>query len=323
MPFNTADAVPRADISTLLMEAVDQEKHFVGQAILPIYTSERETGRYPKFTKGPGALLNKESTKRGPTGTYNEIDRRFEWDSFTTEEFGLEERVDDKVVAQMQDFFDAEMITGKLLMRALMLDYEVEVASAIMNASNFTATNSGTAYTEANVEGNTPFDFPADMNALIERLTLKGETPNTAIMSLSVFNRIKRSKKLQTYVYGHLNTAQGGTNITEQVIAAAFGLQQVIVTKQSYNMAAKGRTPNLGPIWGNSYVFVGNIQGGDFMNGGIGRTIVWGADSPGGLFTSESYRHEPRRGTMLRVRSNRVLKIVNSEAGELLGTQWS
>ena len=319
MAYNTSDSVPRLDISTLLMEAVHQEKHYVGSSLLPIYGSEREVGRYPKFRIGKGELLKKESQKRNATGTYNESEEQFEWDSYQTQEFGHEKRVDDVVKKQMRDFFDAEMVTAKFCMNKLMLDYEVECASAIMNPSTFTASAAGTAYTEANLA---TMDFPADLNATIEALTLNGEEPNTLVLSLSVYNRLKRSKLLQTYLYGHLNTTQGGSNITPNIIADAFGIANIVIAKKSYDNAIKGKT-NVVPVWGNDYIWIGDVQGGDFMNGGAGRTIIWDADSEGGLFTTDQYREEKRRGDMIRVRSNRVVKIVNPNSGRLITTNWA
>jgi hypothetical protein len=316
MAYNTSDSVPRQDISTLLMEGVHQEKHYVASSLLPVYGSQREVGRYPKFRLGKGELLKKESQKRNATGTYNESEEQFEWDSYQTQEYGHEKRVDDVVKKQMGDFFDAEMVTAKFCMNKLMLDYEVESAAAIMNPATFTATAAGTAYTEANLA---TMDFPADINATIEALTLNGEEPNTMVMSLSVYNRLKRSKLLQTYLYGHLNTTQGGSNITPNLIAEAFGIPNIVVAKKSYDNAIKGKM-NVVPVWGNEYIWVGEVQGGDFMTGGCGRTIIWDADSEGGLFTTDQYRDEPRRGDKIRVRSNRVIKIVNPNSGRLIGT---
>jgi len=301
------------------MEGVHQEKHYVASSLLPVYGSQREVGRYPKFRIGKGELLKKESQKRNATGTYNESEEQFEWDSYQTQEYGHEKRVDDVVKKQMGDFFDAEMVTAKFCMNKLMLDYEVEAATAIMDPTVFTAAAAGTAYTEANLAS---MDFPADINATIEALTLLGEEPNTMVMSLSVYNRLKRSKLLQTYLYGHLNTSQGGSNITPNLIAEAFGIPNIVVAKKSYDNAIKGKT-NVVPVWGNSYVWVGEVQGGDFMNGGAGRTIIWDADSEGGLFTTDQYRDEPRRGDKIRVRSNRVIKIVNPNSGRLITTNWA
>jgi hypothetical protein len=317
--YNTTDSVPRQDISTLLMEAVHQDQHFIAQNVLPIYGSEREVGRYPKFRLGKGELLKKESQKRNSTGTYNESDESFEWDSYQTEEYGHEKRVDDKVSKQMRDFFDAQMVTAKFCMNKVMLDYEVQAASALMDPATFANTNGTVAYTESNLN---TIDLPQDINAALEKMTLIGESPNTMILSLQVFNRLKRSKLLQTYLYGFLNTTQGGANITTQTISAAFGIPNIVIAKKSIDTAIKGKTA-VAPVWGNDYIWIGDVQGGDFMAGGAGRTIIWDADSEGGLFTTDQYRDEARRGDKIRVRSNRTVKIINPNAGYLIGTQWA
>jgi hypothetical protein len=111
MAYNTTDSAPRHDISTLLMEAVHQDKQYIASMLLPIYGSEREVGRYPKFTVGKGELLKRESQKRGATGTYNESEEQFEWDSYQTQEYGHEKRVDDVVRKQMRQ-------SSRLQMRA-------------------------------------------------------------------------------------------------------------------------------------------------------------------------------------------------------------
>ena len=318
MAYNTTDSVPRQDISTLLMEAVHQEKHYIASSLLPVYGSEREVGRYPKFKVGKGELLKKESQLRGATGTYNESEEQFEWDSYQTREYGHEKRVDDVVKKQMRDFFDAEMVTAKFCMNKLMLDYEVECAAALYNSSTFSVQATTVAYADANLA---TMDVPADINAALESLTLNGEEPNTLVLSLPLYNRIKRSKLLQTYLYGHLNTTQGGSNITTQIIGEAFGIPNIVVAKKSYDNAIKGKT-NVVPVWSNDYMWLGDVQGGDFMNGGAGRTIIWDADSEGGLFTSDQYRDEARRGDKIRVRSNRTIKIINPNSGRLLSTGW-
>jgi hypothetical protein len=317
--YNTTDSVPRQDISTLLMEAVHQQEHYIAQSLLPVYSSPREVGRYPKFRIAKGELLKAQSQLRNATGTYNESEESFEWDSYTTVEYGHEKRVDDKVRKEMKDFFDAEMITAKFCMNKVMLDYEVQAANAILDPTTFTTANSSVAYTESNLN---TIDVPHDINAALEALSGLGETPNTLVLSLSLFNRIKRSKLMQTYLYGFLNTTQGGSNITTQVLGDAFGIPNVIVARKTYDTAIKGKT-NIQNVWNNNYMFLGDIQGGDFMTGGVGRTIIWEGDSEGGLFTTDQYRDEARRGDKIRVRSNRTIKVINPNAGYLIGTQWA
>lgn len=324
--YTNAAAAPRTDISAFLEEAVEVEKLFVGQKIFPIYESDVESGRYPKFKIRDGGLLKRESTRRNQTGTYNEVDRKFDWETYITEEKGLEERIDDVMSKRFEKFFDAEVLTAKLVMRSLMIDYEIAVAAKLQTTigsdadEGFTSTNSTVAYTEGNI---LTFDFALDISDAMARLEALGEVPNTIVMSRAVFNRIRRSKLFQQYLFGSLSANTGNRAVTEQVIGETFGFENVFVTKMSYDMAAKGLGPTLGPIFSNAYVWLGNVQGGDFNAGGFGRTIIWDADSPGGLFTTESYRAEHRRGDMVRVRSNQSLKVINQNAGQLVATQYS
>jgi len=325
--YNSIDSVPRADISTVLMEAVGQEAYFIAQNVFPVFPSATEVGRYPRFRIGSGELLKAAGgTKRNISGSYNEVERKFEWDNYQTEEYGMEERVDDKIARRMENFFDAEMVTSKLLMNELMLDYENQAATALFTPSNFTnsyntTANSGVAWTGANLA---TMDVPKDINAVIEAQTLLGEEPEVLILSLQLWNLIRRSTKLQTWVYGFLNVSQGGSQITPQMFAQCFGLRDVLIAKKSYDTTPKGaKTPTLTPVWNSSYAALARLGEGDFMNGGAGRTIIWDADQPGGLFTTESYRDEARRGNKIRIRSNRVIKIVNPNACAVITTNYS
>jgi hypothetical protein len=324
--YTNAAAAPRTDISTLLEEAVEVEKLFIGQKVMPIYESDEENGRYPKFKLRDGALLKRQSTTRNQSGTYNEVDRKFDWETYLTKEFGLEERIDDVVEKRFAKFFDAETLTAKLVMRALMIDYEIAVATKIQTPigtdplEGFTSTNSTVAYTEANI---LTFDFPLDLTNAQAAMEALGEVANTLILSRALFNRIRRSKNLQLFLFGSLSANAGNRAITEQLLAETFGFENIFVTKMSYDVAAKGKGPTLSAIWSPNYYWLGSVQGGDFSTGGSGRTIIWEADSPGGLFATETYRAEHRRGNMVRVRSNRSLKVINQNAGYLVNTQWA
>lgn len=316
---NTA-AVSRPEISAFLEEAVGADRYYIGQLIMPVYTSKARAGRYPKLSIENGELLRADSSKRGPTGTYPEVTRKFDWDTFDCVDRGLTERIDDAHSREMADFFDMEVTTGKLVMRQLMLDYERRVAAAIMNPSNFTATGAAVAYTESNVA---TMDFARDLMDAKERLTRKAQIPNAIVMAESVFNRIRRSTKLQTFLYGSLGSGTQFRLINAEDIAKAFMVERLLIASATYDAADKGRTKNLLPVWGNSYIWIGNIQGGDFSTGGAGRTIVWGADTPGGLFVTETYRSEDRRSDIVRVRQNTDEKIVDQTAGELITTSWA
>jgi len=332
MPYNTAESTPRPDISTLLVEATGQEQGYIGQEIFPLYPSDFETGRYPIFAKKETELLNagraptsstvfNSVTKRNETGTYNELDRKWTYGTFFTEEYGLQERVDDVVATRMSNYFDAEMWTGKLLANSLMLDYELECAAALMNPTTFAnnitvATATGWSTTPETVA--TASNIPAQINTAIEAMTLRGERPDTLVLSLTNWNLWRRNTFLSTYIYGSLNTNAGGSAIVEENVAAAFRLNRVLVAEKAFATNLKGRASSLASVYGDTYGALIKTGAGDFSAGGLGRTIVWNNDSPGGLFTSESYRDEQRRGSVLRVRSNRTIKVLLTDACQLL-----
>jgi hypothetical protein len=317
--YANSAAVSRPEISTFLEEATKAEDFYIAQKIMPVFTSKSRAGRYPRLKIENGELMKAQSTLRGPSGTYNEVARKFDWETYDCEDRGLEERIDDVNAREMQNFFDTEVVTAKLVRRSVVLDYEKRVADQIMNPDSFNAVASHVGYTEANLA---TIDFARDLLDAVERLEQRAQMANTMILTRAVFNLLRRSKLLQTYLFGNLGAGTEHRLINPTDIGNAFGIKDVRIAAATYDRAQKGKPKELVPVWKNDYIFLGNVQGGDFENGGIGRTIVWDSDSPGGLFATETYRDEKRRGNMVRVRMNTDEKIVDETAGELITTQF-
>jgi hypothetical protein len=320
MPYNSTGEVSRPELSQFLEESAKADKFFIASQVMPLITVPGRAGRFPRIKRDKGELLKHGSTMRAPTGGYPEISRATEWDTYQCVERGTEERLDDSLTAEMASFYSSERLTSKLLMRYLLLDYEKRVADTVFDNSTFNATNSAVAYTEANLA---TIDFAKDLMDAKERMQRKAEEPNTLILSQQVWNRIRRSTKLQTFLYGSLGSGTQYRLIAPTDVGAAFDIPNTIIAAATYDTAKKGQTPTLSPIWSNSYVAVANVQSGDFVSGGLGRTLSWAADSPGGLFTTESYRDDKRRSDMIRVRTNSVEKVLDDGSCELITTQWA
>jgi len=162
-----------------------------------------------------------------------------------------------------------------------------------------------------------------DVTGAVGRLNDKGVIPNTIVMSSAVFRRVRRSTLLLDYLRGTMGNS--ATKLASaQDIANVFadeGISQCLVGRMPKNSAKKGATYSATAIWGNTYIWVGLVQGGDPMSGGAGRTVTWNQD--GGLFTTESYRDEARRSDVMRVRQNVDEKVVDTTAGEMITTSYS
>jgi len=163
-------------------------------------------------------------------------------------------------------------------------------------------------------------DVVRDVAAAKLVLAKSGYEANCVAMSANVFEYIRRSTLLQNQFFGVISNT-GARLLNEAEIAAALGVQTLAVGRAAYNTANKGKSYSGSFIVPDSKIIVGQIAGGEFTAGGIGRTLVWAADAAG--FVSESYRDEARRSNVLRVRMNTDEVVIDSNAAVRITTNYS
>lgn len=316
MPYTNAQATPRADIYALVQQAnSDFNKLFIADLVLPVKNEDARRGIYMKANLANAELLNADALPREGGAGYNRVNRRFDTDTYDCQEYGLESVVDDAFESEVERFMNLEATEAMLLERSLKISYEARVAAAIFNTTTFNSTASGIVYSTANV---LTMDPASDVDLAKTRLLKKGILANAVVMSQDVYNRIRRSALLQNQVYGVVPRGAGQRALpNEQDIANALGVDNLFVGKAPYNTANKAATYSGSFIWNNTNIWVGQIQGGEYTAGGVGRTISWAKDSVG-LFTPETYRSDERRSNVIRVRQNVAEKIIDSTAGEII-----
>ena len=321
MAYTNSQATPRSDIYALVMQAnADFNKMFIGDQVLPVKGEDVRRGIYMKAKLANAELMNGDAKPRANGDTYQRVNRKYDTDTFDCQEYGLESVIDDAYESEVERFMNLEMTEAMLLERSLRISYERRVAAAVMNASTFTATSAAVNYTEANLA---TINLPADVAGAKARLLLKGIVPNAIIMSNDVFLRIQRSTLMQNQVFGVVPKSAGQFLLPgEDDIARALGVEKLYVAKAAYNQNSKGQTHSGASIWGNTYIAVAQIAGGEYQAGGIGRTIQWTKDTTG-LFTPETYRSDERRSNILRVRQHVTEKIIDETACELITTSYS
>ena len=300
----------RADIAQAVFEGLSNKNNlFIGSEVMPVFSSDVRSGAYLKLNLGDSEALNDDALKIAAGAGYPRTSRRFTSDSFDAIEYGLEEVLPDSNRRDLDRFFDTEVNIASMLLRQIQVSHEARVASAAFAANGLTAISASAAYTEANI---TSFDVPGDVAAAKLELAKYGVLANTLIMSMPVFERIRRSAKVQNQFFGIVPSDQSRL-LSEGEVAAAVGVDRVLVGRAPKNTAKKGQVYSGGFIWSNTYMALANTVGGDFSGGGFGRTIVWAADSPV-PFVSETYRDEARRADVLRVRQNSAEKVIDGSS---------
>ena len=300
----------RADIAQAVFEGLSNKNNlFIGTEVMPVFSSDVRSGAYLKLNLGDSEALNDDALKIAAGAGYPRTSRRFTSDSFDAIEYGLEEVLPDSNRRDLDRFFDTEVNIAAMLLRQIQVSHEARVATAAFAANGLTAISATAAYTDANI---TSFDVPGDVAAAKLELAKYGVLANTLIMSMPVFERIRRSAKVQNQFFGIVPSDQSRL-LSEGEVAAAVGVDRVLVGRAPKNTAKKGQVYSGGFIWSNTYMALANTVGGDFSGGGFGRTIVWAADSPV-PFVSETYRDEARRADVLRVRQNSAEKVIDGSS---------
>ena len=303
----------RGDIAQAVYEGRSNKANlFIGAQVMPIYVADVRSGEYLKINLGQSEALNDDATKIAAGSAYPRVNRKFVSDTFTATEFGLEEILPDQTQRDLARFLDVEVAIADMLLSQITIGHEARVASATFAANGLSAISAAgatAAYTEANI---TSFDLPADVAAGKLELAKVGVLPNTLILSATLFERVRRSTKVQNQMFGVVAT-NSTRLLSEQEVAQAVGVDQVLVGRAPKNSAAKGKAYSGSFIWNDTYIALAHVVGGEFAAGGFGRSILWGADSPV-PFVAETYRDEARRSNVLRVRQHVAEKVIDGSS---------
>lgn len=323
MPYTNAQATPRSDIYALVLQAnADFNNLFIGDTVFPVKPEDVRRGIYMKAKLAAAELLNADALPREQGAGYNRVNRKYDVDTYDAIEYGLEAAVDDSYEEEVERFMNLEATEAMLLERSLRISYEARVAALVMATPSWSATaiSGAAAYTAANLA---TIDAAGDVDNAKTALLKQGIIANAVVMSQDLFSRSRRTTLLQNQIFG---VAPRGANQKmlpgEKDVAEALGVESLYVAKAPKNANQKGQTFSGAFIWPNTYIWVGQIMGGEYQAGGAGRTIQWSKDTTG-LFTPETYRDDRIRSNVMRVRQNVAEKVIDETAGILITTTYS
>lgn len=318
--YSQGAAVLRADLRGVQEEAFNYSANFIGARACPPLPVGNRAGQYPRIQIDAGDLLRDEAKGRGPGASYSRIQRAITTDTYTCQEYGLEELVDDSERNDYSRFFDMEAQAVKNIMRQVQLAHERRVQTLLNARATWTATTAVTSYTTANIA---TFNVGLDVDTCKQAIASRGEDVSalTAVMSLTVFNNIRASAQLQNRVRGALST-DTYLVLDKEAVAAALGLKEVLVGNNYYDTTAQGVTSSLSAIWTDTNIWLGNVKPfsgpESYFSGGAAATLFWQQD--GDIFQTETYREEQARSEVVRCRQYTSEKVINANSGQLLVT---
>lgn len=295
---------------------------FIGNKVLKTRMSAVQQATVPLVPIE--ALLQSHSTKRAANGTYPR--GQWEWTSysFSTEEFGWEEPIDERTLKIYRNLIEAERIASDRATDFVCREYEQTVAAAVFNATTWT----GAALTTAvAVEWDTFATAVPTRNVKAAHKKIKlssGMKPNALIIQDDVLRNLTECDSIVDRI--KYSGRDDPKNVTAVIVADLFMVDQLLVGSFALkNTANPKAAASLADIWDDEYAMLAKLAvTDDPQETCIGRTIMWSEESagPGGddgiAVTMEEYRDEDVRGNVMRARTDYTTVIIHVECGHLL-----
>lgn len=294
-------AVSRPDLGALAYEYMIEAAMalFIGMRLMPIKRVSKSSAEYPVIPLA--AFLETPDTKRADRGNYNRSDWNFKFQNYSTEDHGWEEVMDDREKALYQNYFDMEEAALMRAMAIVMRAHEIRVKDLVYDTATIANGAVGVAWTTPATA--TP---KADVDGAKDSMRSNfGVLPNAMTIALSRFNALLRTAELKDALKYTNPIEMGGMDVQRSLVAQYFGLDEILIGDAQQNTAKKGQTVNLGEIWtpGNVGLYAVSDGSEDMKEPVIGRTMQFEDGAPD-ILTIETYRDEPKRADILRVRND-------------------
>jgi hypothetical protein len=267
---------PRPDLGVAVMQEDTLLDGFVAHRVFPNFSVGVSTAPIPK-------ILARRRAERLWRAKHGEFPRNpisvDAGSTFDCKEAGFEEAMDAKDIEALGGIAQAEMIATTKAVQTLLRAKDNVLATLLMTTGTFGAGfNTAGAAAWDNSAGK-PIDDVVKASELIRKRI--GRRPNKLLISGGAYSKLMQNVQVQTQikaVMGYTDKMGGISALINPVtLAAAFGLEEVIIGEDVKNTADEGQTESLTSTWSdtNALVFYAPRNPTDLVSPALGRTFVW------------------------------------------------
>ena len=307
MPLPTVRDVRPVDPVLSDMSIGFKNDKFLWEKIAPTKESGEQSGTYFIYTRDYWFRRGKRA-QRAATAPYERVDYGVGTDTFRSLEYGFEKALADVIKNASQTPESLEVRDNQFLTNLIEMELEIQVAAAAFITGVWgTSTNPTVQWSD--YDNSDPI---ADIDA--GKRTIRRNT-GAAITSVFIGSLCWESLKEHPLLIEKYKYTQKGI-LTEDLVAAAFGVPELIVGDSVNNTANEGQTYVGADIWtDNALLLVRNNPGLLVPNGAT--TFMW--NERGNIpWAAETYREEKIRSDVQRVFSHWDIQIVSAQHGYML-----
>lgn len=288
---------------------------FIADKIFPTIQVDKQSDRYYVYGM---ERFRQHSDLRAPGTEANEIDWTLSDDTYFCEGHALRHRIPDEVERNADQEFDLKAEATELISEGILLNKEVDAANKVMNPNNYhpklTTTLGVDSPKWSDYENSDPIKDVAKAKQILHQTS--GVRPNTLIMSEQVLNVLK----LHPALLDVIRYVQRGI-VTEDLMKAAFGVENILVGSALKSNANAGQVPpggveELDYIWGNGVVlaYINPRPGRKRVS--LGYSFEWNKDGLGSIQVRQWWEEGPK-ATFIEAERWYSQKIVSNVAGFL------
>lgn len=290
--------------ATMFAASADQ---YVARQLFPVFPTGMQAAGYYKFD-AENMLNIPALIARGPGAPYSRGRIQASQDTYNTRDFGHEEVVDDRERKKYASALDADRAAVLRATRVVLANMENDTRALAVGGTVPTS-NVGTKWDQSTA------DPVGDVNSAREVIRVNtGMMPNVLLLTEPVVNILSEHPK----ILDKIKYTQRGV-VTEEILAAVFRVQKLIVARTVANSANEGQTTTPADLWSDDGILAYVDSSPDLQMPTFGRIFSWTQEVGGEGIVVESYRDDSVRSDVHRVRNDRDIKLVVPAAGYRLG----
>ncbi len=246
-----SDVHIQAALTQVSVAFIQDESHYIADRVFPIVPVVHQADKYFIWNKGDffrdQAQMRADATESAGGG-FNLTTQ-----AYSANVWAIHKDVGDQTRRNADPAVDIDVATTKWCMEQLLIRRDVLFASNFMaavwgtNVTGAAAGNGSTTFTFWNDDANgDPFsDISLAQTTILQNT---GYEPNVLVMSWPVYQALRKHPLVIDRIK-YTQPAFGG-NVTPELLAQAFDIEEVLVSKAVYNTAAEGAADSMSFIVG-------------------------------------------------------------------------
>lgn len=274
-----SDVHVQAALTQISVAFIQDESHYIADRVFPIVPVVHQADRYFVYSKDDffrdEAQLRADATESAGGG-FN-----MSTQSYSASVWGYHKDIGDQTRRNADPAVDIDVAATKFCMEKMLIRRDAFWAAQYMQANIWGTTITGVAASPSGTQtiywnddaNGDPFTDIATAQTTILQNT--GYEPNVLVLAWPVYQALRKHPLVIDRVKYTMGGGAMASNITPDLLAQAFDVEEILVSKAVYNTAAEGATGSYSFIVGKNALLCYRAPAAGLWQPSAGYTFAW------------------------------------------------